>query len=160
MLHLVLVSPEIPGNTGNAGRTALAVGARLHLVEPLGFSLEDRQLRRAGLDYWIHVAPIVHADFASFEAAPTARGAPFFFSTEARRSLFDLEIPRDAIFVFGRESVGLPAEIRRRYREALVSLPICDDRVRSLNLSTCVGVAAYEYLRRWGGGSAAQPSGA
>lgn len=151
MLHLALIAPEIPWNTGNAGRTALAVGAQLHLVAPLGFSLEDRFLRRAGLDYWEHVAPALHDSLEDFEASLPALGRALFFSAEAETSLFDSEIPRDAVFVFGSESVGFSPEIRERHRDALVSLPLRDPRIRSLNLSTCVGIAAYEYLRRLGG---------
>ncbi len=147
MLHLALVSPEIPWNTGNVGRTALAVGARLHLVEPLGFSLDDRHLRRAGLDYWAHVAPVVHPDLASFEVALPDLGAPLWFTAEAKRSLYEVALPQNAVFVFGPESVGFSREIRERYAEALVSLPVLDGRVRSLNLSTAVGAAAYEWLR-------------
>ncbi len=148
MLHLVLVSPEIPWNTGNAGRTALATGAQLHLVEPLGFSLDDRHLRRAGLDYWTHVAPRVHPTWEAFEALLPALGRPFLFTAESERCLFDIELPADAVFVFGPESVGFSRGLRERYGEALVSLPVRDARVRSLNVSTCLGVAAYEYLRR------------
>ncbi len=148
MLHLALVAPEIPWNTGNAGRTALAVGARLHLVRPLGFSLEERALRRAGLDYWEHVAPVLHRDLEAFEAALPELGPAFFFSAEAPRSLYEVKLPDEVVFVFGPESRGFAAAVRARHAERLVSLPVLDRRVRSLNLSTAVGVAAYEYLRR------------
>ncbi len=148
MLHLALIAPEIPWNTGNAGRTALAVGARLHLVEPLGFALDERALRRAGLDYWEHVAPVVHPDLEAFERALPALGAAWFFSAEAPRQLYDVEVPADVVFVFGPESRGLAPALRERHAERLVALPVLDPRVRSLNLSTAVGVAAYEYLRR------------
>ena len=148
MLHLALVSPEIPWNTGNVGRTALAMGAQLHLIEPLGFSLSDRHLRRAGLDYWVHVAPRIHPDLASFERVIEDVGTSFWFSAGADRCLYDVEVPDEAVFVFGPESCGFSEEIRQRYAAHLVSLPVLDARVRSLNLSTCVGVAAYEYLRR------------
>jgi tRNA (cytidine/uridine-2'-O-)-methyltransferase len=148
--HIALVEPEIAWNTGNAGRTCLAAGAQLHLVEPLGFSLSEKQVRRAGLDYWEFVAPVVHASLEAFEAALPALGTPFLLSAEAERSLFDVAIPEDAVFIFGRESVGLPASLRARYADRLVSLPVRDPRVRSLNLSTAVGVVAYEALRRLG----------
>ena len=114
----------------------------------LGFSLAENRLRRAVLDYWEHVQPVVHEDFAEFERALPGLGQPFLFTAEAERRLFDLEIPEDAVFLFGRESDGFPPEIRERYATDAVSLPVPGDYVRSLNLSTCVGVAAYEYLRR------------
>ncbi len=150
LLHLVLVQPEIPWNTGNAGRTSLAVGARLHLVCPLGFSMTESQLRRAGLDYWTHVNPLVHRDFAAFERTLPQLGKPLLFSAEAERSLFDVKLPVDVVFLFGRESDGFPPSIRERYADAAVSLPVLDPRVRSLNLSTCVGIGAYEYVRQCG----------
>ena len=148
MLHLALIEPEIPWNTGNAARTALAAGAQLHLVGPLGFSLAERRLRRAGLDYWVHVDPVVHANFADFETALPELGEPLLFSADAPRTLFDIDIPAAAVFLFGRESVGFAPAIRARYADRAVALPLRDPRVRSLNLSTCVGIAAYEYLRR------------
>jgi tRNA (cytidine/uridine-2'-O-)-methyltransferase len=151
--HVVLVEPEIAWNTGNAGRTCLAAGAQLHLVEPLGFSLAERRVRRAGLDYWEFVAPVVHESLEEFEAALPALGTPFLLSAEAERSLFDVAIPEDhAVFCFGKESTGLPAAFRARYRERLVSLPVKDPRVRSLNVSTAVGIVLYEALRRGGSG--------
>jgi tRNA (cytidine/uridine-2'-O-)-methyltransferase len=146
--HVVLVEPEIAWNTGNAGRTCLAAGAQLHLVEPLGFSLSDRQVRRAGLDYWEYVAPVVHESLEAFEAALPGLGTPLLLSAEAERSLFDVAIPNDAVFVFGRESVGLPRSFRARHADRLVGLPVRDPRVRSLNVSTAVGVVLYEALRR------------
>ncbi|MCZ6786945.1 MAG: tRNA (cytidine(34)-2'-O)-methyltransferase [Planctomycetota bacterium] len=148
MLHVALFEPEIPWNTGNVGRTCLAARTRLHLIRPFGFSLHEKRIRRAGLDYWTHVDPTVHASFAAFEAALPGLGAPFFFCADAGRDLYETEIPDDAVFVFGRESDGFPEKIRVRYRAAEVRLPIADARVRSLNLSTCVGIAVYEALRR------------
>lgn len=148
MLHIALVEPEIAWNTGNVGRTCLATGARLHLVAPLGFSLDEKRVRRAGVDYWKHVDPVLHADFDAFETALPALGAAWFFSADAERTLYEVEIADPAVLVFGKESVGFSPAIRERYRDRLVRLPMPDDRVRSLNLSTCVGIAAYEALRR------------
>ncbi|MHC4547322.1 MAG: tRNA (cytidine(34)-2'-O)-methyltransferase [Planctomycetota bacterium] len=148
MHHVVLVEPEIAWNTGNAGRTCLAVGAQLHLVRPLGFALDEKQVRRAGLDYWEHVRPVVHESFAAFEAVLPDLGEPFFLCAEAERSLFDVPLPGDAVFVFGKESVGLAPAIRERYRPHQVRLPRRDARVRSLNVSTAVGIVLYEALRR------------
>lgn len=152
LAHVVLVTPEIHWNTGNAGRTCLAVGARLHLVEPLGFSLDEREVRRAGLDYWPRVAPRVWASWAELEAALPELGEPFFFSAEAGRELWEVAFPPAPVLVFGRESTGLPVELRRRYAERLVRIPVLDPEVRSLNLSTSVALALYEVLRQRRGG--------
>ena len=148
MHHVVLIEPEIPWNAGNAGRTCLAVGARLHLVRPFPFSLRAPEVRRAGLDYWEHVEPVVHAGFPEFERTLPGLGEPFFFSADAERTLYEVTIPPDAVFVFGKESVGLAPEIRDRYRDRLVRLPIQAGRVRSLNVSTAVGIVLYEAMRR------------
>jgi tRNA (cytidine/uridine-2'-O-)-methyltransferase len=148
MLHVVLVEPLIPWNTGNAGRTCLAAGAKLHLVRSLGFHLGERWLRRAGLDYWEHVDPVVHDSFEAFEAELPGLGVPFFMTVEGSGNLFDMEIPDEAVFVFGSESKGLPPAVRERHRGRLVRLPIVDPRARSLNLSTAVGITLYEALRR------------
>lgn len=147
-LHVVLVEPEIHWNTGNAGRTCLAAGARLHLVEPLGFSLGEREVRRAGLDYWPRVDPRVWPSWAAFEERMPELGEPFFFSAEATRDFWSVAYPENAVLVFGRESVGLPREVRERYRERLVKIPILDPEIRSLNLSTSVALALYEVLRQ------------
>jgi tRNA (cytidine/uridine-2'-O-)-methyltransferase len=149
-MHVVLVQPEIHWNTGNAGRTCLAVGATLHLIEPLGFSLDEKQVRRAGLDYWEHVNPRVWPSWAEFEAQLPSLGEPFFFSTKATRMLWDapLGASHDVVLIFGRETGGLPAALHEKYREHFVGMPILSPRVRSLNLSTSVAVAAYEVLRQ------------
>jgi len=147
-LHVVLVSPEIPWNTGNAGRTCLAAGAQLHLVEPLGFSLAARPVRRAGLDYWPRVAPRLWPDWESFEQALPELGEALFFSAESERPLWDAPTTSRTVLVFGRESVGLPQAVRERWRERMVGFPMADPELRSLNLSTCVALALYEVLRR------------
>lgn len=151
-MHIVLVHPEIHWNTGNAGRTCLAMGATLHLIEPLGFSLDEKQVRRAGLDYWEHVDLKVWPDWAAFEQALPSLGDPWFFSTKATQLLWDAPLAaapdRDVVLVFGRETGGLPDEIRDRYANRLLAMPILSDRVRSLNLSTAVAIAGYEVLRQ------------
>ncbi|HYU34901.1 MAG TPA: tRNA (cytidine(34)-2'-O)-methyltransferase [Thermoanaerobaculia bacterium] len=147
-LHVVLVEPEIHWNTGNAGRTSLAAGARLHLVEPLGFSLDEREVRRAGLDYWPRVDLRVWPSWPEIEERLPEMGEPFFFSSEAQRTLWDVRYPRRSVLVFGRESVGLPPEIRERWRHRLVAIPMLDPGLRSLNLSTSVALALYEALRQ------------
>jgi tRNA (cytidine/uridine-2'-O-)-methyltransferase len=151
-LHVVLVEPEIHWNTGNAGRTCLATGAQLHLVEPLGFNLDEREVRRAGLDYWRRVQPRVWPGWEALEAALPGLGEPFLFSPDARRELWDVEFPERTVLVFGRESVGLPVPIRDRYRDRLVRLAMRDPALRALNVSTAVGICAYEVLRQWRAG--------
>ncbi len=147
-MHVVLVHPEIAWNTGNAGRTCLAAGARLHLVRPLGFSLDEREVRRAGVDYWPRVDPTVWQDWGAFESHLPELGEPFLFSAEAPRELWDVSFPPQPVLVFGRESGGLPEELRERYRGQLVCLPMADTKMRSLNLSTAVAIVAYEVLRQ------------
>jgi tRNA (cytidine/uridine-2'-O-)-methyltransferase len=149
-LHVVLVHPEIHWNTGNAGRTCLATGATLHLIEPLGFSLGEREVRRAGLDYWEHVDLHVWPTWAAFEDELPKLGEPYFFSTKAPRSFWDapLGAPLDVVLIFGRETGGLPADLHDRYADRFVTMPIASPRVRSLNLSTSVAVAIYEVLRQ------------
>jgi tRNA (cytidine/uridine-2'-O-)-methyltransferase len=149
-LHVVLVHPEIHWNTGNAGRTCLAVGATLHLVEPLGFSLDERQVKRAGLDYWEHVDLRTWPNWDAFERALPALGEPWLFSTKATRMLWDapLGATDDVVLVFGRETTGLPIDAMERYADRLVAMPMSSPVVRSLNLSTSVGIAAYEVLRQ------------
>jgi tRNA (cytidine/uridine-2'-O-)-methyltransferase len=149
-IHVVLVNPEIHWNTGNAGRTCLATGARLHLVKPLGFSLDEREVKRAGLDYWEHVNPTVWTNWSAFEEALPALGEPFFFSTRATRLYWDAPLgePENIVLVFGRETGGLPPEVHARYADHFVAMPIHSPHVRSLNLSTSVAVAVYEVLRQ------------
>ena len=149
-LHVVLVHPEIHWNTGNAGRSCLAAGATLHLVEPLGFSLDEREVRRAGLDYWEHVTLRVWKSWTAFEEELPRLGTPFFFSTKGTRFYWhaDLGGAEDVVLIFGRETGGLPAELHERYAERMLAMPILSPHVRSLNLSTCVGIALYEVLRQ------------
>lgn len=147
---MVLVHPEIHWNTGNAGRTCVATGSTLHLIEPLGFSLDDRQVKRAGLDYWEHVDLRRWPSWDEFEKRLPALGEPFFFSTKATRLYWDAPLGalRDVVLVFGRETGGLPRELHERYRDRFVVIPIESPHVRSLNLSTSVALAVYEVLRQ------------
>ncbi len=147
-LHVVLVEPEIHWNTGNAGRTCLAAGARLHLVEPLGFSLTAKELRRAGLDYWPAVCPCVWPDWATFERHLPSLGQPYVFSAEAERDLWQPDYQLPSVLIFGGESRGLPLDLRRKYEPDLVRIPQTQDTVRSLNQSSAVAIALYEVLRR------------
>jgi tRNA (cytidine/uridine-2'-O-)-methyltransferase len=147
-LHVVLVHPEIHWNTGNAGRSCLAAGATLHLVEPLGFSLAEREVRRAGLDYWKYVDLKLWPDWATFEAELPRLGPPYFFSTRGERMYWDASFDENSVLVFGRETGGLPEELHERYAGHFYKMPIHSPHVRSLNLSTTVGVALYEVLRQ------------
>ncbi len=147
-LHVVLVEPEIHGNTGNIGRSCLATGAQLHLVEPLGFSLDDAHVRRAGLDYWRHVQPQVWGSWEHIESRLPELGEPWFFSAEGKRLLWDVEYPRRTVLLFGRESAGFSNETRDRYADRMVRIPIVGQRVRSLNLANSVAVALCEVLRQ------------
>ena len=149
-IHVVLVHPEIHWNTGNAGRTCLAAGATLHLVKPLGFSLDEPEVKRAGLDYWEHVKPRVWPGWDTFERELPALGEAYFFSTKGTRVFWDAPLgePRDIVLIFGRETGGLPPVLHERYRERFLTMQMHSQHVRSLNLSTSVGIALYEVLRQ------------
>jgi tRNA (cytidine/uridine-2'-O-)-methyltransferase len=146
-LHVVLYQPEIPYNTGSVGRTCVAVGAKLWLVRPLGFRVDDYYLRRAGLDYWEHLAWQVVDDWSALTAE--LRDRPhWLFTKKAQRSYLDVTYEPGAVLVFGSESGGLPDELLAKYRDSQLRIPTRSD-VRSLNLSNAVAVAAYEALRQW-----------
>lgn len=148
--HVVLVQPEIHWNTGNAGRTCLATGSTLHLIEPLGFSLDERELKRAGLDYWEHVDLHVWPSWDAFERELPDLGDAYFFSTKAERLYWDapLGAAKSVVLVFGRETAGLPPGLHERYRDRFLRMPMFSPLVRSLNLSTSVALALYEVLRQ------------
>lgn len=149
-IHVVLVHPEIHWNTGNAGRTCLATGATLHLIEPLGFSLNEREVKRAGLDYWEHVDLRLWKSWSEFEARLPEFGEPWFFSTKGTQSFWDAPLTAAAgtVLVFGRETGGLPPALHERYADRFVTMPMHSPVVRSLNLSTSVAIGVYEVLRR------------
>lgn len=147
VLNIVLVEPEIPQNTGNISRTCAATGARLHLVRPLGFDISDRQVRRAGLDYWKFLDLTVYDGLADFFAKNS--GPFYYFSTKARHVYSDVAYPDSCYLVFGKETAGLPEELLFRNPGSTVRLPMIPD-ARSLNLSNSVAVGAYEVLRQWG----------
>jgi tRNA (cytidine/uridine-2'-O-)-methyltransferase len=147
LLHVVLHQPEIPYNTGSVGRTCVAVGAKLWLVRPLGFRVDDYYLRRAGLDYWERLVWQVVDDWAALDAVlPTGRR--WLFTKKAERSYFDAAYEPGDVLVFGSESAGLPDELLAAHIESQLRIPIRPD-VRSLNLSNSVAVAAYEAVRQW-----------
>jgi tRNA (cytidine/uridine-2'-O-)-methyltransferase len=145
MLKVVLVRPEIPWNTGNVGRTCAAAGAQLHLVGPFGFSLSERRVRRAGMDYWESLAPVVHESVESFLAALPAGADVLAFSAEGARTHWEAAYGADSWLVFGGESTGLPPELRVRWAASLHRIPMAAG-ARSLNLSTAAAVVLYEAL--------------
>ena len=147
-MHVVLVEPEIPQNTGNIARTCAATGCTLDLVQPLGFRLEDRYLKRAGLDYWPMVNVRVHASFE--DVLRENPDAPFFYATtKAPRAYTQAAYPKDAFLVFGRESPGLPENLLKRVYDRCVRIPMAPG-ARSLNLSNSVAIVVYEALRQQG----------
>ncbi|MEP4078222.1 tRNA (cytidine(34)-2'-O)-methyltransferase [Haloferula sp.] len=151
MLNLVLIEPEIPHNGGAAGRLALAIGARLHLVKPLGFSLDDKHVRRTGLDYWKDVDLEVWDSFDELLAAADDEARTWFLTTKATRGHWDAEYRDGDYLVFGCESRGLPEAMIREAGEQAIRIPMKEGGTRSLNLSTAVGIVAYEAVRQVGG---------
>lgn len=169
-LNIVMVEPQIPQNTGNVARTCAATGARLHLVGPMGFAIDDRKLKRAGLDYW-HLLDITHyknlaeffaktmgfedgiagglADFGEDPAPDTSAFNFFYFTTKARRVYSSVEYPDGSYIFFGSETKGLSETLLRRNEPQCIRLPMKDE-ARSLNLSNTVAVGVYEVLRQWG----------
>ena len=148
-LNIVLVEPEIPQNTGNISRTCAATGARLHIVEPMGFKIDDKKLKRAGLDYWHLLDITYYKDLDDFFARN--EGPFFYFSTKAKHIHSDVAYPDGAYLVFGKETKGLPEWLLHDHPEQCVRLPMIDkDSARSLNLSNAVAVGAFEVLRQWG----------
>lgn len=148
-MHVVLVAPEIPPNTGSIGRLCVATGTPLHLVEPLGFTIDDRQLRRAGLDYWPHVDLHRWATWDSFLAGRPP-GRLLCFAARAPSSYTSLSYRADDLLVFGGESRGLPAAVRESHAAATYAIPIASPHVRSLNLATAVAIVLFEGLRQLG----------
>ena len=147
MLHVALWEPEIPPNTGNIARLCAATGAMLHLVGRLGFRLDNRSLRRAGLDYWDHVDLRRHATLADFEAA-LAGGRIFCFTAHPGKVYTEVRYQSGDCLLFGGESHGLPPGLLERNRERTLRIPMPTSQVRSLNLATAVGIALYEALRQ------------
>ena len=147
MLHVALWEPEIPPNTGNIARLCAATGARLHLIGRLGFRLDDRALRRAGVDYWPMVDWQRHATLDDFEAF-TGETRVFCFSAHATRPYTQVAYQAGDYLLFGGESHGLPEGVRERYGERALCIPMPGDGVRSLNLATAVGIVLYEALRQ------------
>lgn len=149
VLNIVLVEPEIPQNTGNISRTCAVTGSRLHLVGPMGFKIDDKKLKRAGLDYWPLLDITYYQNLDDFFARN--QGPYYYFTTKAKKTHTDVAYPDGAYLVFGKETAGLPEELLHEQMDSCVRLPMLDiDSARSLNLSNAVAVGAYEVLRQWG----------
>ena len=147
-LNIVLVEPEIPPNTGNVARLCAVTGASLHLVKPLGFSIDDKQLKRAGLDYWNLLDISIYENFAEFEEKNPV-GPRYLATTKGGRTHTDINYEQGGYLLFGKETKGLAPEILARYPDTTLRLPMRTE-ARSLNLSNSVAVVVYEALRQWG----------
>lgn len=150
MMNIVLLEPEMPANTGNIGRTCAATRTRLHLIEPLGFKLNEKAIRRAGLDYWDKLDVTVYSDYQDFlDQNPEALGKMYFATTKAHRVYSDVTYQEDCYLMFGRESAGIPEEILVEHESHCIRIPMWGD-IRSLNLSNSVSILLYEALRQNG----------
>lgn len=147
ILNIVLVEPEIPQNTGNIARTCAATGARLHLVEPMGFKIDNAKLKRAGLDYW-HLLDITFYDNLDDFFIKNNGGNFFYFTTKAKYKHSDIKYPDNSYIIFGKETAGLPENLLKDNPNSCVRVPMIDD-ARSLNLSNAVAIGVYEVLRQW-----------
>lgn len=145
--NIVLIEPEIPNNTGNIGRLALATGATLHLVRPFGFELNDTRLKRAGLDYWKHLDVLVYTNIDDFYTKHGEKNL-VYFSSHGATEHWNITYQEGMFLVFGRESVGLPPDITEPNTEKLYKIPLYSERIRSLNLANAVAIITYEGLRQ------------
>ena len=151
MRHIVLFRPQIPQNTGNIGRLCAATGMRLHLIHPLGFTITDRQLKRSGMDYWHELDIIHHEDWETFEKSEETPKRLWLFSTKTKQSYWDASYENGDGLLFGNEGSGCPEWLHERIGKAnRVNIPHFKEGMRSLNLSTSVGIAAYEMMRQLG----------
>lgn len=147
-MQVILVSPDIPQNTGNIGRTCVANNIPLHLVKPMGFSLEDKYLKRSGLDYWQHLEVHVHPSVRALEKAPFWNiQSLFLFSQHGKKSFWEAEFTHESVLVFGSETKGLPGAFIKKYQDHVYSIPM-GGPIRSLNVSSSVAVVIYEALRQ------------
>lgn len=145
-INIVLLEPQIPQNTGNIARTCAATGASLHLIHPMGFEVDDKKLKRAGLDYW-HALDITYYDGWSDFVEKNPDAELYYFSTKAKNKYTDVKYPQKVFLVFGREDAGLPEELLKANQDRCVRLPMRDN-LRSLNLSNTAAIAVYEVLRQ------------
>ena len=148
LYNIVLVEPEIPQNTGNIGRIAVNGLARLHLVEPLGFSFDDKHLKRAGMDYWRHVDCVIHKSWADFLSYAGAEAKLYFYSTKTDKVYWDCPMEKGSYLIFGSESKGLAPFFHETYSDSFYTIPMPGEFCRSLNLANSVAIAVYEGLRR------------
>ena len=146
-LNIVLIEPEIPNNTGNIGRLALASGSNLHLVKPFGFELSDKRLKRAGLDYWQHINVIYYENVEEFFNKNKDKDM-VFLSSHGTKQHWDIDYKDDLFLVFGKESVGLPKDLIEANKIDLFKIPLYSNEIRSLNLANAVGICVYEGLRQ------------
>lgn len=146
-LNIVLIEPEIPNNTGNIGRLALATGSILHLVKPFGFEIDDKRLKRAGLDYWQHLEVIYYDNIDDF-FQKNSDARMVFLSSHGTKSHWDINFKEDMFLVFGKESVGLPKSIIEKHEAQLFKIPLYSKSIRSLNLANAVSIITYEGLRQ------------
>ena len=145
-LNIVLFEPEIPNNTGNIGRLALASGSNLHLVKPFGFELNDKRLKRAGLDYWPHISLFIYESLDNFYSKHEDKNL-VYFSSHSEKVHWSIDYEDDMFLVFGKESVGLPKEIIAANMDKLYKIPLFSPHIRSLNLANAVSIAVYEGLK-------------
>lgn len=145
-INIVMVEPQIPQNTGNVARTCAATGARLHLVGPMGFKIDDKKLKRAGLDYW-HLLDVTYYDSLD-EFFKKNNGPFFYFSTKSPNKYSEIAYPDSCYLLFGKETAGLPEKLLYENQQSTVRIPMIDD-ARSLNLSNSVAIGVYEVLRQW-----------
>ncbi|GAA0740690.1 tRNA (cytidine(34)-2'-O)-methyltransferase [Gaetbulibacter jejuensis] len=148
-LNIVLIEPEIPNNTGNIGRLALATGSTLHLVKPFGFEIDDSRLKRAGLDYWQHLDIVYYDDIDDFFTKNKTANM-VYLSSHGKQQHWDIPFKDDLFLVFGKESVGLPKHITQNNEDSLFKIPLYSKHIRSLNLANAVSVVVYEGLRQLG----------
>ncbi len=146
-LNIVLIEPEIPNNTGNIGRLALATGSRLHLVKPFGFEIDDKRLKRAGLDYWPHISLFIYESLDDFYLKHKDKNL-VYFSSHGEKTHWSIDYKDNMFLVFGKESVGLPKEIIDANTDNLYKIPLFSPHIRSLNLANAVSIAVYEGLRQ------------
>ncbi|MHA7941839.1 tRNA (cytidine(34)-2'-O)-methyltransferase [Formosa sp. 3Alg 14/1] len=146
-LNIVLFEPEIPNNTGNIGRLSLASGSHLHLVKPFGFEIDDKRLKRAGLDYWQHLNVTYYDSITDFFKINENKKMAFL-SSHGEKNHWDIDFEDDMFLIFGKESVGLPKDLIKTYKNDLFKIPLFSEHVRSLNLANAVGIVVYEGLKK------------
>ena len=148
IFNVVLVAPEIPQNTGNIGRLCVSTNTRLHLIKPLGFSLDDKYIKRAGMDYWQHLDWHTYENWEQF-LTENENAKLYFFTTKIDRVIWDCPYEKDAYLVFGNEGSGLPPEFYKTYKDDMYTIPMTGEFTRSLNLANSVSISLYEGSRRF-----------